>query len=330
MRCAGRCVGGQRHQGLSADSAKLVMECIHSSGVKRIGATFLSVTSRLEESNADADMYSPYETLDEDEVERVQTKLARMIVTFLELLHLLIARNRDVLLAVVQSRKRNKGDEMSVASGSVHGGYAASTRAGSMTFSSPMRRTASVAESSQGHTYDRSSGSEFVGRSIVADPHMSHGHISHNSDRTDSAIGVQSELQRGLISLVKSLSPNLLTTLTNEVPRWMRSCIQDNYFSSGLYRQADIPIGEELFFNVDSGGDERGSRSGGSSYAVPRSITKGPSPNGSFRSATSDRRMERTRSTATDRPPTDRSFHRRMASGASYASNRSGRGESRP
>lgn len=261
-----------------------------------------------------AGMFSPYESLDEDEIERVQTKLARMIVTFLELLHLLIGRNRDVLLTVVQARKRRGGDASSVASGSVHGGYAATPRAGSH-YSSPMK-------------YDRRN-SEIVGRSIIAENRMSHGHMSTTSDRTDSAIGVQSELQRGFISLVKSLSPNLLDTLNNECPRWMRSCCQDNYFSSGQYRQADIPIGEELFFNVDtSGDDERGSKSE-SSYAVPRSIIRGShhgtyrdnSPNGSLCSGASDRRIERTFSTTSERPPTDgKSNHRRTISGTSYTS----------
>lgn len=231
-------LGGQRHQGLNADSAKLVMECIHSSGVKRIGVAFLTVNAHLEESNEF--QYSPYESLDEEEIERVQTKLARMIVTFLELLHLLIARNRDVLLAVVQARKRNRpGDASSVHSGSVHCGYAATPRAGSHSFSPHKRIGTSSSDSVQGYgMYERSS-SELVGRSIIAENHTGPGHVSKDSDRTDSAIGVQSELQRGLISLVKALSPNLLDTLNNEVPRWMRS-IQDNYFSTGAYRQADI------------------------------------------------------------------------------------------
>lgn len=314
-------LGAQRHQGLSADSAKLVMECIHSSGVKRIGMIFLSVTVSSEESNAGVGMYSPYETMDEDEIERVKAKLARIIVTFLELLHLLIARNRDVLLTVVQSRKQRKGgDASSVASGSVNG-YAATPRVGS-TFS-PMKR--STTDNGQGYMYD----SEMVGRSIIAENHASRGHLSSISDRTDSAIGVQSELQRGLVSLVKNLSPSLLDTLNNEVPRWMRLCHQDNYFSSGLYRQADIPIGEELYFNVDtSGDDDRGSKSE-SSYAVPRSITRGGhpfrehSPNGSLCSGTSGRQIERTLSQASERRPATegvRSSHRRNISGTSYSS----------
>jgi len=319
-------LGGQRQQGLNADSAKLVMECIHSSWLKRIGITFLAANSQLEES-VDAGMYSPYQALDEDEIEAAQTKLARMIVTFLELLHLLIGRNRDVLLTVVQSRKRSGGDALSVASGSVHGsvhgsihgGYSATPRAGTHSFS-PMKRPSS--DSGLGYnTYERPS-NEIVGRSIIAE--SNHGQFSNNSDRTDSAIGVQSELQRGFVSLVKALSHNLLDTLSNEIPRWMRSCCQDsNYFSTGQYRKADIPLGDELFFNVDTSGDDgRGSKSL-SSYAVPRSIIRGPtyregSPNGSLCSGTSDRRFDRTISS--DRPPTDRSSHRRNISGTSYAS----------
>lgn len=232
-------LGNQRHQGLSADSAKLVMECIHSSGVKRIGITFLTaVNINPDESNTDGMMYSSYPSLDEYVIEREQTKLARMIVTFLELLHLLVARNRDVLLACVQARKRKPmGDASSVASGSVHGGYAATPRAGMHSFSTPRRHTERNGSDSLGGygMYERSS-SELAGRSTIGENHAAR----HESDRTDSAIGVQSELQRGLISLVKSLSPYLLDTLNNEVPRWMRSACQDSYFSTGAYRNADI------------------------------------------------------------------------------------------
>lgn len=315
-------LGGQRHQGLSADSAKLVMECIHSSGIKRIGKTFLTANAHLEQSGTEGAVYSPYEALDEEEIERVQVKLARMIVTFLELLHLLIARNRDVLLKVVQARKRGGGDASSVASGSVHGGYTATHRVGSHSFS-PMKRHSERTPLSM---YDRSP-SELVGRSIIAENQVSHGpQVSNISDRTDSAIGVQSELQRGLISLVKALSPNLLDSLTNEVPRWMKICSQDNYFSTGLYRTADIPIGDQLFFNVDTSGDDERDSKCDVSYAVPRSIKgsahpfRDNSPNGSFCSGTSGR-IERTLSSAaSDRPPTDRSTHRRNASGTSYSS----------
>ncbi|KAL3808937.1 hypothetical protein ACHAXA_001128 [Cyclostephanos tholiformis] len=338
------CEGGQQQQGLSAESAKLVMECIHSSGVKQLGTTFLSVNTREElvvssdESNVGTGMYSPYESLSEEEVEKVQTKLARMIVTFLELLHLLIARNRDVLLTVVQARKRRGGDAFSVASCSVHG-YIMRPRTGSQSFSPVKRDHAelSTIDNEQALMYDRSN-SDIVVRSTLGEtPEINDGYGQSNiSDRTDSAIGVQSELQRGLISLVRSLTPPLLDTLNNEVPKWMRSGCQENYFSTGQYRQADIPIGDELFFNVDTSGDDDRASKSESSYAVPRSIRgsgngsgnesghtyRENSPTGSLCSGASDRRdhFDRTMSAASQRPPTDdrdRSNHRMGISGAS-------------
>ncbi len=336
---------GQRQQGLSAESAKLVMECIHSSGVKQLGSTFLSVNTQehlvvpSEESTVGTGMYSPYESLTEEEVEKVQTKLARMIVTFLELLHLLVARNRDVLLTVVQARKRRGGDAFSVASCSVQG-HIPRPRTGCQSFSPAKRDNAelSTIDNEQALMYDRSN-SEIVVRSTLAEtPENNDGYgQSNTSDRTDSAIGVQSELQRGLISLVRSLTPLLLDTLNNEVPKWMRSGCQENYFSTGQYRRADIPIGDELFFNVDTNCDDDRASKSDSSYAVPRSIRgsgngsgnesghtyREHSPTGSLCSGTSDRRDQFDRSMTTvlsQRPPTDdrdRSNHRRGISGVS-------------
>ena len=96
----------------------MVADCIHSSGVKQIGLSFLSVNAQSDEVNDESVMiYSPFEILTEDEIEKVQIKLARIIVTFLELMHLLIARNRDVLLTLVQARKRKGGDRDTVSMG---------------------------------------------------------------------------------------------------------------------------------------------------------------------------------------------------------------------
>lgn len=225
-------LGGQRDQGLSANAAKVLADCIHSSGVKQIGKSFLTVNTQPDDSNNDAGMmmYESSKTvLSEEEIEKVQIKLARIIVIFLEMLHLLIARNRDVLLGVVQARKRKGGDTSSMASGSVP----ATSRTGSNMKSHIGR------QSNDSYYYDRSSG-DIMGKSIVAENQVSYGHHSNNSDRTDAAIGVQSELQRGFIGLVKALSPSILDTINNEAPRWLRQCHQENYFSSGLYRQAVI------------------------------------------------------------------------------------------
>ena len=163
---------------------------------------------------------------------------------FLELLHLLIARNRDVLLAVVQARKRRCADAASTTSGS-HEGNASTFRLAH--HNSPIKIVGECGDNDVSNSQNRSS-VDVLGKSITTTAnHATFTHKVTNSDRTDAAIGVQSELQRGFISLVRSLSPNLLDTINTEVPRWMRQCCQDNYFSSGFYRQADI---RKLMFHL--------------------------------------------------------------------------------
>lgn len=258
-------LAGQR-QGLNAAAAKLVADCIHRSGVKQIGLTFLSLDVSDDSNNNQQDMFSSYQMLSEEEIEEVQTKLARMIVTFFELLHLLIARNRDVLLTVVQVRKRRARGDSSVAStsGSLHGGYASTPAKGGF-MHTPSRRPRQSSGSGSTTPYFNNPGS---GTSH-------HNQMSGGNDRTDSAIGVQSELQRGFTNLLKALYPKLLDTIHNEIPRWMRHCCQDKYFSSGAYRRAEIPIGEELFFNTDYSNEDIVQKSSDMSSIVPMSIIRG-------------------------------------------------------
>jgi hypothetical protein len=52
--------------------------------------------------------------------------------------------------------------------------------------------------------------------------------------------------------MIKTLHPLIYTQIHSETPYWMNLCLQDNYFSSGLYRRARIAIGEELLFFGDS------------------------------------------------------------------------------
>ena len=48
-----------------------------------------------------------YDRLSDNEIEKLQLKLARLVVVFFELLHLLITRNRQRLLDVMQERKKS-------------------------------------------------------------------------------------------------------------------------------------------------------------------------------------------------------------------------------
>ena len=90
--------------GIGIDSAKVVSECIHSSRVKEMAVMLRKTNSDTEED--DDDFIQSYDRLSDEEVQKFQLKLARSLVVFMELLHLLIAKNRDRLLDVIASRKK--------------------------------------------------------------------------------------------------------------------------------------------------------------------------------------------------------------------------------
>jgi hypothetical protein len=206
-----------------------------------MGLTLLKKNAGVEED--DDDILQSYDRLGEDEVKKLQLKLSRSLVVFIEILHLLIARNRDLLLDVIQERK--KGDSV----GPPHS-YRGDIPTGTMTSDGTIRSNP-VRQRSAG-AYDSLSSQD--GRSR-ADESTSRSHIRHKSAlsddasmsgtgidkaRTDSAIAVQSELQRAFISLAKALHPMISGIMGTETPRWLKQCCQENYFSSYTYRQTII------------------------------------------------------------------------------------------
>ena len=216
--------------------------------------------------------------LADDEIAKLQIKLARLIIIFVELLHLLIARNRDKLLNVIKERKRNE------ASGSVQGG------ASSVCVPPPAPPSrGNVRHASVGNYYENSGGGRKGGAASFNETNRPRRGLSsdNRSDtirsddlrgfrsqhtyagsednqsyhsimttlgvRTDSAIAVQSELQRAFISLCKVLYKSVQSVMREETPRWFKQSGQENYFSLGTYKQTVIPIAEELCFNaIDS------------------------------------------------------------------------------
>ena len=258
-------------------------DCIHNSHVKDIGLTLLKKHSEAEKDSA-TDFAFDSSHLDEDEIDKMQLKLARLILTFVELLHLLIARNRDKLLNVIQERKRNNE-----ASGSMHGG---SSHVGSTAGPAVRTRHISIGTDRDGsvsHRHSSGDGERGGRKGSYADnvnrhrrflsdtrsdgvrsedprvPRVPHHNPAGSDDnqsyhsmmtstvgvRTDSAIAVQSELQRAFISLTKVLYKNVYGVMREETPRWLKQSGQDNYFSLGTYKQAVIPIAEELCFNAN-------------------------------------------------------------------------------
>eukprot|EP00536_Pseudo-nitzschia_multiseries_P017308 jgi/Psemu1/248066/estExt_Genewise1.C_14790007 len=104
-------LGESNDPGIGIGAAKVVSECIHSSRVKEIGAVLLRKFTH--EPEDDDDVLQSYDRLSVDEVQKFQLKLARALVVFMELLHLLIARNRDLLLELIKEgiRSRDKRPE---------------------------------------------------------------------------------------------------------------------------------------------------------------------------------------------------------------------------
>ena len=210
-------------QGIGTAALRVISECIHRSRVKEIGITMLV----LKEAD-DARTLSLYEKLSAEEVTLNQMKLARAIIIFMELLHVLIGRNRDILLNINESRKRR--DASSVGSNSARGGlqYGIPPSPGHLSFF----------DDGFNRTFDD------IGSTVDG------GSTSRTSvmDRTDKAMAIQRELQLSFVKITKALHPAILSAIRDETPKWMRLCCQDNYFSSGAYKQTRIAIGEELLF----------------------------------------------------------------------------------
>ena len=253
--------------------------------MKELGQSLLSRTGHMADADdiGDGTLILQYMKLSPSELSRYQVKLARSIIMFMELLHLLIARNRDLLLEVVQARKRSMRTSTSVGSTSAHRVFRRGTGGGQV--SSPESVSHYTSAGNQNGSTTKSVYSASKHRQDLREQRasMGTGYVTHDTesirsrnaanetdgsvniagvgggasvastaggpnDRTDSAIAVQSELQRAFISMSKVLYPLLSATVPGETPRWLKLCGQENYFSSGTYRQTRIAMGEDLFF----------------------------------------------------------------------------------
>jgi hypothetical protein len=254
--------------GIGTDAAKVVADCIHNSRVKEIGTALLREPSDQQDRSIEDFTTMDSGRLSDDEIAKLQLKLARLIVAFVELLHLLIGRNRDMLLEVIQDRKKNENNGPLQVGGIVPVGRGFSRQTSTGQRSDGIRKAGSVgpyttdptvpllATTQHRRNYtDISVKSEDARiRGLHQIPVGSEDNQSYQSVvtstgvRTESAIAVQSELQRAFISLSKALYKNVHRILLDDTPRWLKQIGQDNYFSLGTYLQTKIPIAEELCF----------------------------------------------------------------------------------
>jgi hypothetical protein len=223
--------------------------------VKEMGVYLLKKNTDVEEEE-DGDVLQRYDRLSEDEVKKLQLKLSRSLVVFMELLHLLISRNRDLLLDVIQERKKGEPGSHSYARSLTRGDISVGT-VNSDTRSSrsiPARQGGGMGVHDSGSSQESKPREETSSRSHkkaksssfgsfgVGDDQVSNASAIGSSDRarTDSAIGIQSELQRAFISLSKDLHTMIRGVMRHETPPWLKLCCQENYFSAYTYRQTKI------------------------------------------------------------------------------------------
>jgi hypothetical protein len=222
-----------------------------------------------------------YDRLSDPEIEKLQMKLARLVVVFFELLHLLITRNRQRLLDVMQERKKadpiptstsmkNQSRATSVGPGTAGENHShlrnqsnrsTGSNEVSIEFSQSQhgRRTTTQPDTRSLYDEVRSDGGHHRTRSQArSDPEDqtvqsmgTHANIG-SEKRTGSAIAVQGELQRAFINMAKALYPKIQTVMRNDMPKWFKQCASDSYFSLGTYKQTKIPIAEELGFTPES------------------------------------------------------------------------------
>jgi len=230
----------------------VVAESMYSGKVKEMGLVLLQKDAYVAENkDGGFGVLADFDRLTELEVTKLQIKLARAIVVFMEILHLLIARNRDLLLTAMRQRKR--GEAMSTASG----GYR--NRAFSAGRSTPDD------SSRRGHGRGLSTASGLsAGYMSAGEMDASHRHADDASgsnlsavaarDKTEKNIAVHSELQRTFIGMAKTLYNPLAAILGDETPRWLKESCKDNYFSSSIYHRPEIEIRmeEEIYFYSDN------------------------------------------------------------------------------
>jgi hypothetical protein len=207
-------IGDRADQGIGTAALRVISECIHRSRVKEIGLSMLVIKTPENGSQ----LLSLYEKLTEKEVTLNRVKLARAIVIFMELLHVLIGRNRDILLNVNESRKRHDASS----TGSIPG-------RGGLQFGVPPSPGLSFFNEGYSRHFDD------VNSTMD-------GSASRTStmDRTDKAMAIQRELQLSFIKITKALRPVILSAIRSKTPKWMKLCCQDNYFSTGAYKQTRI------------------------------------------------------------------------------------------
>ena len=170
------------------------------------------------------------EVLPDAEVLTLKRQLSRSMVMFLELLHTLLIKNRELLLAWVARKRAMKFEEPGSEDLHLHGRTSHRSVAPSYNFGNTVTGVFKnpTAPLNRGTTGSTSGSRTSFTDSVVETEHESEEGtfcpqttLTPNED-LKSDIGVQSELQRSFSSTTKCLYPLLVTWINeDEVPRWI-------------------------------------------------------------------------------------------------------------
>merc|ERR1740139_2483 len=220
-------LGSQNHDGIGPAATRVIVDSLFSSRIKEIAKHFLTLP--VSDEMGTLPMKSTSNRLGEEEVIVLRKQLARGLIMFMELLHILILRNRELLAAAKRAKRHLKNLSPSNECPSVF-----SDGSENIT-DSPTSRYSSYRYSS----YDASS----------VDDNMSvlTGMAAKKKKGPDSN-AANRELEMNFTSTAKILDPLIDGILQNETPQWLKFCCKNNYFKSKAYRTTFVAMGEELFF----------------------------------------------------------------------------------
>ncbi|GMH54206.1 hypothetical protein TrST_g8868 [Triparma strigata] len=226
--------------GIGKDAAKILVDALHQSRICTMAVKVLSSKSLYQQRSS-----KRVEVLPDAEVLTLKRQLSRSMVMFLELLHTLLIKNRELLLAWVARKRAMKAEEPGSEDLHLHGRTSHRSVAPSYNFGNTVtgvfkNPTAPLNRGTTGST----SGSRTSFTDSVAETEHENEEGTFNPQTTltpnenlKSDIGVQSELQRSFSSTTKCLYPLLVTWINeDEVPRWIEMSGMEGYFASSSYK----------------------------------------------------------------------------------------------
>ena len=248
--------------GIGKEAAKILVDALHQSRICSMAVKVLSSKSLYSQRSN-----RKLEILNEEEIVQLKCQLSRGIVMFLELLHTLLVKNRELLLDWVAQRKLRAEEDRDTFNSnsnhrsfshnfgqgimpkfsashmhrSHHGSHHSGTYSGThgTLGSTSSKRSMDEAEANNcnpGEEDMENRGEDGTGRVTLAP-----------GEQLKSAIGVQSELQRSFSSTTRALYPLLTSWLgEEEVPSWIAMSSADGYFASSSY--ASVQMSHSIHF----------------------------------------------------------------------------------